>query len=174
MSIKSTPGIIPGRFMFRVKHQSQSSSQVTNSRPALLVALVIMMVKSSPSMRETMSAKSRWKVGEMEWYFLSPLMMARTVCSVPLVFTSVYSAHASTWTRSPFSMSLMFMPFARVSLYRVFLSLLMLAMLVSMMFIFIFPFWPVNHQYREAVPDRQAIVRLVSTFRQECLLCRSM
>ena len=29
-----------------------------------------------------------------------------------------------------------------------------------------FPFWPVNHQYREAVPDRQAVVRLVSTVRQ--------
>ena len=29
-----------------------------------------------------------------------------------------------------------------------------------------FPFWPVIHQYREAVPDRQALVRLVSTFRQ--------
>ena len=28
-----------------------------------------------------------------------------------------------------------------------------------------FPFWPVNHQYREAVPDRQARVRLVSTCR---------
>ena len=29
-----------------------------------------------------------------------------------------------------------------------------------------FPFWPVNHQYREAVPDRQAHFRLVSTVRQ--------
>ena len=61
------PGDIPrGAFMFHVKHYSQSSSQVTNSRPALLVALVMMIAKSSPSMRETMSAKSRWKVGEME------------------------------------------------------------------------------------------------------------
>lgn len=29
-------------------------------------------------------------------------------------------------------------------------------------------------QYREAVPDRQAHIRLVSTVRQECWLCRSM
>ena len=150
--------------MFHVKHYSQSSSQMTNSRPLLLVALVMMIAKSSPSMRETISEKSRWKVGEMEWYFLSPLMMERTVCSVPLVFTSLYSAHASTGMRSPFSRSLMFRPFARVSLYRVFLSSAMLAMLVSMMFIFIF-LSGLSLQYREAVPDRQAHVRLVSTCR---------
>ena len=40
--------------------------------------------------------------------------------------------------------------------------------------IYFFPFWPVNRQYREAVPDRQAHIRLVSTVRQECWLCRSM
>ena len=145
-----------GIFMFHVKHHSQSSSQVTNSRPALLVALVMMIAKSSPSMRETMSAKSRWKVGEMEWYFLSPLMMARTVCSVPLVFTSVYSAHASTGMRSPFSRSLMFRPFARVSLYMVFLLSVRLEMFVSMMFIFIsFPGY--HLQYGAPILRRQAI-----------------